>query len=261
MALPPYPFVARLTSFDTRAGTGRLTLVDGTTLACGATSFRRRRADSRWLPTVGAEYRVLDGKTLPVVGPRATEVLELDEPLERPVVDDPPSMPTGSIHEALAWLEQRGERVTRAPRGASEEEIDEVRRALGVPLPPTWVDHLREFHWIETRLVSTLRLTGERGVLAMRERMKRRVEQTVAIPNVATEQARALRELATWPPIVEAGNPIPFGSALCIDVAGDLRWVHPKELLDPEAWSAPQTKPFSRIVLDELASWYDPFTA
>jgi hypothetical protein len=145
-------------------------------------------------------------------------------------------MPTSSLEAAMEWLESVGERVTVAPRGATSSEIAELERRLGRKLPPGHVGFLREYHWLSSRLFTTLAVFDTGGaptIEARTQAVHQFVQPTLEQPSLmshagARQNGEILRECVA---IAEAGgNALPLGEGFFLDGAGRLRWSDVKEL-------------------------------
>ena len=172
--------------------------------------------------------------------------------------DDDEAMPRASVEAALAWLATRAP-LRRAPRGALPGAILALRHRLGRELPASLVEFLAAHHWLATNSVTTLAAEdGERRTIeAARRAVAEYVETTWrSLPQVdATARANG-EALQAWIPVVEVGNPLPFGSALVLDEAGTFRHANVREFPFIRMRDAP-TACFTEALLNTLAEWHD----
>ncbi|PCC70718.1 hypothetical protein SAMN02745121_05397 [Nannocystis exedens] len=167
-------------------------------------------------------------------------------------------MPRASVEAALAWLATRTP-LQRAPRGALPGAIAALRPRLGRALPASLVEFLQKFHWIATHSVTTLAVESSerRTIETARRVIAEYVEATWrSLPRV-DDTARANGEaLLAWIPVVEIGNPLPFGSALFLDEAGAFRRASVREF--PFSRFGDEATPsFTTALLTTLAAWHE----
>jgi hypothetical protein len=172
--------------------------------------------------------------------------------------DDDEAMPRASVEAALAWLATRAP-LRRAPRGALPGAILALRHRLGRELPESLVEFLAEHHWLATNSVTTLAVedSERRTIEAARRAVAEYVETTWrSLPQVdATARANG-EALLAWIPVVEIGNPLPFGSALFLDEAGAFRWAAVREF-PFSRFAAASTPSFTTALLTTLAEWHE----
>ncbi|WAS93699.1 hypothetical protein [Nannocystis punicea] len=167
-------------------------------------------------------------------------------------------MTRDGLDAALEWLATRA-RLQRAPRGALPGSIVALRHRLGRALPASLVEFLEKYHWIATNSITTLAVESaeRRTIEAARRVVAEYVETTWrSLPEV-DETARASGEaLRAWIPVVEIGNPLPFGSALFLDELGAFRHASVREFPFTRV-SAESTAEFATALLTTLADWHD----
>ncbi|MFZ6182441.1 hypothetical protein [Nannocystis pusilla] len=172
--------------------------------------------------------------------------------------DEDEAMPRASVEAALVWLATRAS-LQRAPRGALPGAILALRHRLGRELPVSLVEFLENYHWLATNSVTTLAACGgeRRTIEAARRVVAEYVETTWrSLPQVdATARANG-EALLAWIPVVEIGNPLPFGSALFLDEAGSFRWAGVREF-PFSRFAAHSTPSFTTALLTTLAEWHD----
>lgn len=172
--------------------------------------------------------------------------------------EDEEAMPRDSVEAALAWLSKHV-RLRRAPAGALPGAIAALQQRLGCALPPSLAEFLQQYGWIATNSVTTLAAEdGERRTIeAARRAVAEYVETTWrSLPQVdATARANG-EALQAWIPVVEVGNPLPFGSALFLDEAGMFRHANVREFPFIRMRDAP-TACFTEALLNTLAEWHD----
>lgn len=173
--------------------------------------------------------------------------------------DDDESMPRGDLAAALEWLRAR-EELTQAPRGALPGAIVALRHRLGRELPASFVEFLQRYHWIDTGSVATLAVEdSERSTIeAARREIAAHVQATWRSLSSVSAEARASGEaLMAWIPVVEIGNPLPFGSALFIDEAGAFRHASVREFAFQRVDRCAAEPDFAAALLTTLAEWHD----
>lgn len=173
--------------------------------------------------------------------------------------DDVEAMPRDSLDAALAWLADHAS-LERAQRGALPGAIGALRHRLGRELPASLVEFLRTVHWLDTGLVTTLAVEGDerRTIEAGRRAVAEHVAATWrSLPQV-DEQARTNGEaLLAWIPVVEIGNPLPFGSALFLDEEGLFRWASVREFAFTPVRGGEATREFTEALLTTLGEWHE----
>jgi hypothetical protein len=173
--------------------------------------------------------------------------------------DDVEAMPRASLEAALAWLEAQGS-LERAPRGALPGAIVALRHRLGRELPASLVEFLQTYHWLDTGLVTTLAVEGgERRTI---EEARRVVAEHVAatwrsLPQFGDEARANGEALLAWIPMVEIGNPLPFGSALFLDEDGMFRHASVREFAFTRVRGDEATREFTAALLTTLAEWHE----
>jgi len=223
------PLVAELISMNSD-GTGELRADDGTTIRGGATSFRRRRRDSRWMPTVGERYRVLEAKELPYVGWRATEVIELSAPVVQEAPRLPPPFEAQTVADAVAWLRAAGVEVAVGEE-ASDAEVEALTARLGRRLPRSYEAFLRTFGWLQTRELRTVRPAAMEAEVARLARLADALEPIA--PSASTAFLRSSLPVMHC----ERHRTEGIASSLVLTRDGELRWA---DYVDPPTPDAPR---------------------